>query len=121
MYAEDLDTSSIIYTHTFPCPSFIIALNAVIHSCAPCSSRAHRTPSSLRSRGREKHDAEEEAGPIRWALARIDLSPAHLPLAVGAQRAKVALKFFLWQLQGEARRPGRGKRWKGKENAFHAI
>lgn len=40
MYPVDLDTSSIVYIYIpilrpVPCSSFIIALNAVIHSCAP--------------------------------------------------------------------------------------
>lgn len=79
--------------------------------------RAHPTPSRLRSVGRERHDAKEEPGPIRWALAGIDLSPAHLHPAVGAQRAKVALKFFLWQLQGR-QRDGKRKKVKRKRKCI---
>lgn len=125
MHPEDLDISSIyIYTHTpvlqlAPCSSLLFALNAVINSCTLCSSRACPAPSSLGSGGREKRDAKAEAGPIRWALAGIDLSPAHLPPAVGAWRAKVALMFFLWQLQG---RQGDWEEEKGgKEKKMHSM
>lgn len=52
---------------------------------------------------RERKSVMEEPGPIRWAPAGIDLSPAHLPPAVGPQGAEVALKLFLWQLQGRQR------------------
>jgi len=84
-----------------------------------CSSRAHPAPSSLRSGGREKRDAREGDGPVRWAPAGIDLSPAHLPPVVGAQRAKVALKFFFWQLQG--RQGGWEEEKGGKEKKMHSM
>lgn len=113
-----------IYTYSHALACSLLQL----HNCTQCSnsflclSRAHPAPSSLGNRGREKHEAKEEAGPIRWALTGINLSPAHLPPAVGTQRAEVGLKFFFFvAAAGEARRLGRGKRWKGKENAFHAI
>lgn len=72
------------------CSNFTVTLNTVILALG---APAELTPAHSAWGFKGEKSMMEQPGPIRWAPAGTDLSPAHLPPAVGPQRAEIALTF----------------------------